>query len=199
VRAKRKNAVLSEAVTRMEHARSRLRLRNPVLRFEGSCRAPAEQVYDLLADLQSHLEWAGRRQGETTRLLTMEAPAGSAEVGTEFFTTGSDGKVARWSDRSVVTEATRPEVFEFVTEGRREGKPGSKPWLATAVHRYEIGRDGKGCRVIYTEELTRLDGAPKIMVVRGISRIVYRISAKYMRRGFDALLALAEERAGVDE
>ena len=54
---------------------------NPVIRFEASCRAPAEAVYDLLADLQSHLEWAGERQLETTRLLTMEAPQAPATVG----------------------------------------------------------------------------------------------------------------------
>jgi hypothetical protein len=171
--------------------------RNPVLRFEGSCGASAEAVFDLLADLQTHLEWAGRRQLETTRLLTMEAPQGPAGVGTEFFTTGSDGKVARWSDRSVVTEATRPEVFEFVTEGRRQGKDGSDPWLATAVHRYEIVPENGGCRVTYTEELTRFDGPPKILRFPGVSRIVFRISAKYMRRGFDGLLALAEEQSGV--
>jgi hypothetical protein len=117
---------------------------NPALRFEGSTRAPAEAVYDLLADLRSHLDWAGRRQAQTTRLLSMEAPPGPAEVGVAFFTTGSDGKVARWSDRSVVTEASRPEVFEFVTDGRREAKPGSRPWSATAVHRYEIAPDSAG-------------------------------------------------------
>jgi hypothetical protein len=154
-------------------------------------------VYDLLADLQSHLEWAGNRQLQTTRLLTMEAPAGPAGVGTEFFTTGSDGKVARWSDRSVVTEARRPEVFEFVTEGRRQGKPDGQPWLCTAVHRYAIAPGDGGCRVTYTEELTRFDGPPRILRLPGVSRIVFRISAKYMRRGFDGLLALAEERAGV--
>ena len=82
-----------------ERAGNRTKWRNPVIQFEGSCRAPGETVYELLADLQSHLEWAGRRQLETTRLLTMEAPPGPAGVGTEFFTTGSDGKVARWSDR----------------------------------------------------------------------------------------------------
>src|SRR6266545_725391 len=170
--------------------------RNPVLRFEASCPAPAESVYDLLADLRSHLEWAGQRQLETTRLLTLQAPPGSAGVGTEFLSTGSDGKVARWSDRSVVTEATRPEVFEFVTEGRREGKPGSRPWLATAVHRYVIAPEAGGCHVTYTEDLTRLEGAPWILRTPGVSRIVFRVSAKYMRRGFDGLLALAEERAG---
>src|SRR5207253_6209110 len=119
----------------------------------------------------SHLEWAGRLQLETTRLLTLEAPAGPATVGTEFFTTGSDGKVARWTDRSVVTEATRPQVFEFVTEGRREGKPGSRPWLSTAVHRYEIASEPAGCRVTYTQELTRLAGAPRFLFAPGTSRI----------------------------
>jgi len=184
------------AKTHLEQDGRRTKWRNPVLRFEDSCRAPSEAVYDLLADLQSHLEWAGRRQLETTRLLTLEGPPGLANVGTEFFTTGSDGKVARWSDRSVVTEATRPAVFEFVTEGRREGKPGSRPWLSTAVHRYEIASEFDGCRVTYTQELTRLVGAPSIMLVPGISRIVFRISAKYMRRGFEGLVALAEEQSG---
>ena len=184
------------ARTQVQEEGRRPTWRNPVLRFEGSCRASAEIVFVLLADLQSHLEWGGRRQLETTRLLTMDAPPGPAGVGTEFVTTGSDGKVARWSDRSVVTEATRPNVFEFVTEGRREGKPGSRPWLFTAVHRYEIASESDGCRVTYTQELTRVAGAPRILLAPGISRIVFRISAKYMRRGFDALLALAEERAG---
>jgi len=184
------------ARTDVERGHPRTAWRNPVLRFEGSCRAPAEVVYDLLADLHSHLDWAGRRQLQTTRLLTLEAPSGPAGVGVEFSTTGSDGKVARWSDRSVVTEATRPEVFEFVTEGRRQGKPGSRQWLATAVHRYVIAPEEGGSDVTYTEDLTRLDGAPWIMRAPGLSRLVFRVSAKYMRRGFDGLLALAEERAG---
>jgi hypothetical protein len=182
------------AKAQTEEADRRTRWRNPVLRFEGFCPAPSEVVYDLLADLDSHLEWAGRRQNETTRLLTLEAPPGPAGIGTEFFTTGSDGKVARWSDRSVVTEAIRPQVFEFVTEGRREGKPDSRPWLATAVHRYEIAQEAGGCRVTYTEDLTRLAGAPRILLAPGVSRVLFRMSAKYMRRGFEGLLALAKER-----
>jgi hypothetical protein len=151
------------AKTHVERDGRRTAWRNPVLRFQGSCRAPTEVVYDLLADLQSHLEWAGQRQLETTRLLTLAAPPGPAGVGVEFFTTGSDGKVARWSDRSVVTEATRPEAFEFVTDGQRHGKPGRRPWLATAVHRYMIAPQAGGCQVTYTEDLTRLEGAPWIL------------------------------------
>jgi hypothetical protein len=48
----------------------------------------------------------------------------------------------------------------------------------------------------YTQDLPRLDGAPRIMRFPGVGRIVFRISSKYMRRGFDGLLALAEERSG---
>jgi hypothetical protein len=182
------------ARTQTGRSDGRTRWSNPVLRFEAPCKAPAEVVYDLLADLHSHLEWAGERQLETTRLLTLEGPDGPARVGSEFFTTGTDGKVARWSDRSVVTEATRPAVFEFVTEGRRQGKPGSRPWLLTAVHRYQIASQPEGCRVTYTQDLTRLDGAPGILAVPGVSRLLFRVAAKYMRRGFEGLLALAEER-----
>ena len=185
------------AKTEAERGGRRTSWRNPVLRFEGTTKAPAEAVYELLTDLNSHLGWAGQRQRETTRLLTMEAPSGPASIGTEFITTGSDGKVALWSDRSVVTEATRPEMFEFVTEGRRQGKPGRGPWLLTAVHRYALAPEADGCRVTYSEDLTRLEGAPRIVFNRIVSRIVFRISSKYMRRGFDALLAVAEERSGL--
>jgi uncharacterized protein YndB with AHSA1/START domain len=178
-----------------ELERSQVRAPFQALRFEGTSRAPAEAVYDLLADLPAHLEWAGARQLETTRLLTMDAPPGPAAVGTEFVTTGTDGKVARFADRSVVTEVLRPSVFEFVTDSRREGKPGSSPWHLTLVHRYEISAEPTGCRVVYTEEITRMAGAPKAFVLPGVRRLIFRIAAKYMRRGFDALIALAEERS----
>ena len=177
------------ARTKMADGTARSSFRNPVLRFEGSSEASAEAVYDRLSDLHSHLSWAGAQQAETTRLLTLDAPAGPAHVGTEFSTTGSDGKNARWSDRSVVTEATRPEVFEFVTEGQRHGKQGSSPWLLTAIHRYELRPTSDGCAVIYTQDITRLEGAPWPLTTRGVNRLVFKMSAKYMRRGFDALLS----------
>lgn len=99
-------------------------------------------------------------------------------------------------DRSVVTEATRPKVFEFVTEGRREGKPGSRPWLSTAVHRYEITPGLRRVPRDVHAGAHPTGRAPRIMLAPGISRIVCRISAKYMRRGFESLLALAEEQSG---
>jgi hypothetical protein len=148
----------SSGVSREDAERSLVRKPFQALRFEGKTEASAEAVYDVLADLGSHLEWAGARQAETTRLLTMEAPTGPATVGTEFVSTGSDGKIARFADRSVVTEALRPAVFEFVTDSRRQGKPGSRPWHVTMVHHYQIEREPTGCRVTYTEEITGCPG-----------------------------------------
>jgi hypothetical protein len=187
----------TSAAALQEAERSLIRKPFQALRFEGKSRASAEAVYDVLADLSSHLEWAGARQLETTRLLSMEAPTGPATVGTEFVTTGSDGKVARFADRSVVTEALRPTDFEFVTDSRRRGKPGGRPWHLTMIHHYSIDPQPTGCRVTYTEEVTRISGAPRAFAVRGIRRLIYKISGRYMRRGFDALLAVAEERAAV--
>jgi hypothetical protein len=171
----------------------------PVVRFEAPSKAPAEAVYGLLTNLSSHLEWGGNRQSPTFRLLSMEAPGGPATVGTEFHTTGADGKKARWTDRSVVTEAIRPSVFEFVTEGRRDGKPGGVPFRSTTVHRYEIAPRPVGCDVTYTAELTRFTGPKSVIrLTRApiIGPLLWRMAGKYMRRGFDSLLALAEERAG---
>ena len=107
--------------------------RNPVLRFEGSCRAPAEVVYDLLADLA---ESPGLGRPTAARDHPAAHASGAARTGRRrgrvpHYRLRRQGRP--WSDRSVVTEATRPEVFEFVTEGRREGKAGSRPWLLTAV------------------------------------------------------------------
>ena len=59
-----------------------------------------------------------------------------------------------------------------------------------------IAPEAGGCKVTYTEDLTRLQGAPRMLRTPGVPRIMFRVSAKYMRRGFDGLLTLAEERAG---
>src|SRR3990172_11748704 len=47
------------------------------VRLNGTCHAPAEAVYDLLADLQKHLEWGGRRQkSKKFRLPPIDPPEG---------------------------------------------------------------------------------------------------------------------------
>lgn len=170
-----------------------------VLTLSESCRAPGEILYDALADLQSHLEWSGSRNPKNFRLLSMEAPEGPATVGTEFVTTGAD-PAGRFENRSVVTEATRPTVFEFVTEAVLVMKRGGKRPEWTLVHRYEIAPDPQGCRVAYRGRVTRISELPGMMAVFRVpvlKRIGLRISASYARKGFRNLLRMAEDRAGL--
>jgi hypothetical protein len=171
--------------------------REIVVAVEERCSAPAEDVYDLLADLPSHLIWGGERQkGGKPRLTSIEAPESPAMVGTEFSSVGSD-VMGEFEDHSVVTEASRPELFEFVTEATLTTKKGREPrW--TNVHRYEIGPDGDGCRIGYTVRVVRISDLPgplKAFNVPGLSAIAVRAAAAGERRGIRNLARLAEERA----
>jgi hypothetical protein len=160
--------------------------------------APAEAVYDLLADIGSHLEWGGAMQPKQTfRLLSMEAPEAPASVGTEFRSTGADA-MGRFADTSVVTEAVRPRLFEFVTEARLTTKKGGVvEW--TIVHRYELASQAEGCRISYAERIVRvnrLPGALAVFGVPGLRRIGLRISSSFVRKGIRNLSRQAERRAG---
>ena len=127
------------------------------------CAVPAEDVYDVLADLRSHLDWAGERQSRTSRLTTMDAPEGPASVGTEFRTTGLD-PMGTFDDSSVVTEATRPHVFEFVTEARLTTKKGTSiEW--TNVHRYELEPAASGCTIHASIRIVRVSELRGMLVV----------------------------------
>ena len=168
------------------------------LRVEVSSTAPAEAVYDVLADIRSHITWAGERQKKNTRLLTLDAPEGPASVGTEFATTGAD-PMGRFSDRSVVTEATRPTTFEFVTEAHLETKRGKvADW--TNVHRYTLAPTPTGCRITDTTRIVRISALPGMLAlfnVRPLSRLVRVAASGVARRGAANLARSAEERAGV--
>lgn len=171
--------------------------RELVVRLEEVCRAPAEAVYDLLADLPSHLEWGGRRQPkESFRLLSLEAPEGPASVGTEFRSTGADPS-GSFADSSVVTEASRPSRFEFVTEARLTTKKGKVvEW--TNVHRYDLSPRDSGCRILYMLTIARisqLPGAMAMFKVPGLRSFGLKVSASYARRGLRNLARMAEERA----
>jgi uncharacterized protein YndB with AHSA1/START domain len=163
------------------------------VRLDGTCAAPAEAVYGLLVDLEQHLEWGGRRQKRKKfRLTSLEAPAGPAMVGTEFRTTGIDPS-GSFMDTSVITEATRPEMFEFVTEARLRRRRGDVvEW--TIVHRYEIELRGAGCGVSYSLRVMRLS-RPLWCTRRLAKGLAQKISASYVRGGFHNLLRMAEARA----
>jgi hypothetical protein len=160
--------------------------------------APAEIVYDRLADIRNHLEWGGKMQPKQNfRLLTVDAPEGPALVGTEFQSTGADA-MGRFADSSVVTEATKPSVFEFVTEARLSTKK-AKVVEWTNIHRYEITPLGEGCRISYTLRTVRiseLPGALAMFKVPGLRSLALKMSGSYSRKGLRNLVELAEGRAG---
>jgi hypothetical protein len=167
-------------------------------RISGLCAATPDDVYGLLVDLSSHLEWGGRRRrSKGSRLLSLTAPPGPAAVATEFTSTGEDALV-RMRDRSVVTEATRPSTFEFVTESSWKLKRSGKRTLWTIVHRYDLAPVPDGCRVRYMLRATRATALPGPLVVfrvRLLRPIATWMSLGSLRGGFRNLLSMAEERA----
>jgi len=166
------------------------------VRAEVTTQAPAETVYDVLADIGSHLRWAGEMQKEKNHLLSIDGPDEPAVVGTEFTSTGLAPE-GRYSDRSVVTEATRPSVFEFVTEADVTTKRGKRAAL-TLVSRYEITAAIEGVRVSSTVRTVRADALPgplALMNVGFLAPLIRRESAALVRRGLENLVSVAEERA----
>lgn len=163
---------------------------------EVKSRAPAGAIFDALADVRTHLEWGGERQGKTSRLTAVEAPDGPAKVGTEFRTTGVD-PMGTFRDSSVVTEARKPEVFEFVTEAVLETKRGARvEW--TNVHRYELMPEAdNGSSIRYSVRIVRaseLHGLLRVMRMPVLSGVVMRAARGPAERGIRNLAALAEER-----
>ena len=156
---------------------------------------PAAVVYDALADLRTHLAWAGERQRATSGLTSIQAPDGPADVGTEFRTTGLD-PMGTFRDASVVTAARRAEVFEFVTEARLETKKGATvEW--TNVHRYDLRPTAEGTRVRYTIRVVRVSELPGMLRTMGmpvLSSLVMKAARRLAERGVRNLVALAEER-----
>ena len=176
-----------------------LRGRELVIRLEEPCRASAEAVYDQLADIRRHLEWGGTMQPKKSfRLLSIEAPAGPATVGTEFRSTGADG-MGVFADASVVTEASRPSLFEFVTEARLTTKKDAVvEW--TNVHGYELTSEAAGCRITYTFRIVRISALPGLLGIfriPGLRALGLKISASYVRLGLRNLAAMAESATNV--
>jgi hypothetical protein len=155
--------------------------------------AEPEQIYRVLADLSTHTTWAGTmHKKKNFGLLTVDAPEGEAGVGTEFRSTGID-PMGSFSDRSVVTEATSPSVFEFVTEGHLTPKRAGKPVSDTRItYRFEIGSDGEASSIRYRMHISRWTNAPSVLTSRllqPIARGAMKSSAKKMLRNLAAFAA----------
>jgi uncharacterized protein YndB with AHSA1/START domain len=156
--------------------------------------APPEAVYDLLADVRSHLEWGGNRGKKNFRLTAIEVEDAPVRQGSEWSSTGiaPDGT---FRDRSVVTQALPPSALEFVTEAHVSFKKGGEgDW--TLVNRYEITPEGSGSLVTYTQRLTRATklGPMKMMlnpILAGVGRMMV---SSLVKPAMQNLAAMAEER-----
>ena len=119
-------------------------------------------------------------------------------VGTEFTSTGVAPE-GLYADRSVVTEASRPGLFEFVTEAHVVTKRGKSAEL-TNVSRYEIRPTSEGARLsstVRTARASALPGPLAFMNVGLLAPLVRRESEAMVRRGLQNLAIVAEERAGL--
>ena len=164
--------------------------------FTGRSTARPEAVYEVLADLRSHLEWAGERQFRSFRLLSLNAPSQPAAEGTTFTSVGAiPMSRGRFENRNTVTKADPGRVFEITTESTIAW-PKRAPGDGSFVNRYEISPDGGGSRVLYTSEQLRFENAPwglRYPLLRGVTARVW--IPIWSRRGFRNLLRMAEERS----
>ena len=162
----------------------------------GRSKARPEEVYDVLADLRTHLEWAGKRQFKGFRLLSLDASAGPVMVGTEFTSTGTiPMHRTRFDNRNTVTKADRPRVFEITTES-------TIPWRRRAsgqgsfINRFEISPDGDGSRVTYRSKQLRFRNPAWGLRYPLVREITYRFWVPiWYGRGFRNMLRVADERA----
>lgn len=155
-----------------------------------------ERVYDTLADLSTHTTWGGTmHKKKNFGLTSLDAPAGPATIGTEFRSTGVD-PMGTFNDRSVVTEATRPSVFEWVTEGNLTPKKAGKPVNETTITiRFEIEpRDG-GCLVKYRAHVSRWKNLPSILTAPVVRTIWIKVATSFAKKMLRNLTTLAEGRS----
>ncbi len=173
------------------------RIDMPDLVLSARASAPPARIYATLAGLSTHTTWAGSMHGKKNfGLRTLVASSEPAVVGTEFRSTGDD-PMGSFTDRSVVTEATDPSVFEFVTEGHLEPKTHGKPACDTRItYRFETALADTGSTVTYRLHISKWTNAPRMLrsaMLRPIARIATRNYAKEMLRNLANYAATTEE------
>jgi hypothetical protein len=167
-----------------------------MLRFAASVTTTAspDAVYAVLADVRTHLDWAGTQApNKSFRLLTLEGPPGPATAGTEFTSTGAASRSGKdmFHDRSTVTEAVPGRVFAFGTDARLDRAHG-ETWHTHFEHRYELRADAGGTRVDYTCDVVR--GSYRPYWLHPLARPLTRTMVTGMIRKHLANLARLAER-----
>jgi uncharacterized protein YndB with AHSA1/START domain len=168
--------------------------RELIVRVEVVSDAAPSAVYALLADIGTHLRWAGSEQNQRTRLRSVDVAEAPARVGTEFHTTGTD-PMGSFDDHSVVTEAEPGRSFEFVTDAHLVTKERVRiDW--TNVHRYELESTAAGCRIVYTITIARISelaGMLRLFRVPGMRSLAIRASERVAKRSTQNLAVMAEQ------
>jgi hypothetical protein len=161
------------------------------------CRAPAKAVYDILADLRTHMDWGGSwHPSKTQRLQSMDAPEGPATVGVEFWSVGTTS-AGSWHDRSRVTEASRPWLFEFVTNGVLRDGQGRDLMSLQATHRYELETNETTAITYALTARMTLQTPPGDQHPRLPAVIFNLVVPSVIERGTRNLMTMAEERVGL--
>lgn len=147
----------------------------------------------MVADLRTHLEWAGEQApSDTFKLLSLDGSDGPAAVGSVFDSTGANDN-GTFHDRSTVTETSRPTRFAFETDARLERKH-RRSWEVHFSHRYDIAPEGEGSRIIYTDTISELNYVPYWLQAwfRPVARrLILSADTKQMQ----SLARYAEQRA----
>jgi hypothetical protein len=114
---------------------------------------PAGAIYAVLSDIRTHLAWGGEQAPDQRfRLLTLETTGGPAGVGTMWESTGSNGPLGTFHDRSKVVIAEEDRAFGFDTEATLERKH-AKTWTCHVEHRYTIRAKDGGSTLTYHFEV----------------------------------------------
>ena len=135
--------------------------------------APPEIVFDYLADLRKHSEWAQHR-------LSIEPKDGASEVGATFTSAGHQMGLTT-KNVLVVTEHVRPARFAFEAEGK-EGH---------FRHAFDIDPSGEGAQVTKTFEVLRAGALAKV----GLPVFAF-IGPRNMRKDLQRIKARLEQGAG---
>ncbi|HEX6873077.1 MAG TPA: SRPBCC family protein [Micromonosporaceae bacterium] len=160
--------------------------------LEAHCDAPPAAVYDVLANLETHLDWAGRKQRHGFQLTELRSE-GPMRTGAEFTSVGSMPMTrTRWQDHSVVVQADRAAVIEFHTDGVAVW-PSGRRTEARWEHRYDIEPATDGTRVIYRLRRASMTNPPLRMRLPLMATATHRVMIPFLcRRGFSNLLRAAE-------
>jgi hypothetical protein len=164
--------------------------------LDARCDASSADVYDVLADPSTHLDWAGKRQYPGFRLLSLRG-SGPLEAGSEFTSVGSIPMArSRSENGNEVVEARRPEILEFHTDAVVVWRSGKRT-EARYEHRYEIRPEGTGSRVTYRLRQMAIENPPLRMRLPLMRALTHRVMLpRLCRRGFSNLLRSAERLPG---